>query len=112
ANPLSLNAGQVQTPISDPCVFVSGGTSGGEFALVPFNADTVFAHIAPISFTSEGVAAVTTPLANRTFASAPSFSLTPDADAAALVGSSSGFEIRLRNSDRRAFITLISPARS
>jgi len=112
ANPLSLNAGQVQTPISDPCVFVSGGTSGGEFALVPFNADTVFAHIAPISFTSEGVAAVTTPLANRTFASAPSFSLTPDADAAALVGSSSGFELRLRNSERRVLTPLIPAARS
>src|SRR6476659_9749446 len=82
ANPLSLNAGQVQTPISDACVFVSGGTAGGEFALVPFNADTVYAHNASIAFTSQGVSAVTAPLTSRTFASAPSFSLTPDNDAA------------------------------
>ena len=112
ANPLSLNPGQVQTPISDPCVYVSGGTSGGEFALVPFDADTVYGHIASISFTSQGAAAVTTPLASRTFASAPSFSLTPDADAAALVGSSSGFELRLRESERRVLTPLIPAARS
>lgn len=112
ANPLSLNAGQVQTPISDACVFVSGGTSGGEFALVPFDADTVYAHIASVAFTSQGVAAVTTPLADRTFASAPSFSLTPDKDAAALVGSTSGFELRLRETERRVLTPLIPAARS
>ena len=112
ANPLSLNPGQVQTPISDPCVYVSGGASGGEFALVPFSADTVYGHIASISFTSQGVAAVTTPLASRAFATAPSFSLTPDADAAALVGSSSGFELRLRESERRVLTPLIPAARN
>src|SRR5689334_8533851 len=89
ANPISLNAGQVQTPISDACVYVSGGSSGGEFALVPFNADTVYAHSASISFTSQGASAVSTPLASRTFATAPSFSLTPSEDAAKMVGSSS-----------------------
>ena len=112
ANPLSLNVGQVQTPISDACVYVSGGSSGGEFALVPFNADTVYGHIAPISFTSQGVSTVTAPLASRTFASAPSFSLTPDADAAAMVGSSSGFELRLRESERHVLTPLIPAARS
>jgi hypothetical protein len=112
ANPLSLNAGQVQTPISDACVYVSGGTSGGEFALVPFNADTVYAHIASVAFTSQGVAAVTTPLTSRTFASAPSFSLTPDKDAAAMVGSTSGFELRLRENERRVLTPLIPAARS
>lgn len=112
ANPLSLNAGQVQTPISDACVYVSGGTAGGEFALVPFNADTVYGHIAPISFTSQGVSAVSTPLTSRTFASIPSFSLTPNEDAAATVGSSSGFELRLRESERRNLTPLIPAARS
>ena len=112
ANPLSLNAGQVQTPISDACVYVSGGASGGEFALVPFNADTVYAHSASISFTSQGVSSVSAPLTSRTFASAPSFSLTPDNDAAAMVGSASGFELRLRESERRVLTPLIPAARS
>src|SRR6185437_3975981 len=112
SNPLSLSPGQVQTPISDACVYVSGGTTGGEFALVPFYADTVYAHSASISFTSQGASAVTTPLASRTFASAPSFSLTPGEDAAAMVGSSSGFELRLRESERRVLTPLIPAARS
>ena len=112
ANPLSMSIGQVETPISDACVYVSGGTSGGEFALVPFNADTVYARSATVSFTSQGVAAVTTPLASRTFASAPSFSLTPGENAAAMVGSSSGFELRLRESERRVLTPLIPAARS
>jgi len=112
ANPLSLNAGQVQTPISDACVYVSGGASGGEFALVPFNADTTYSHLASISFTSQGVSAVSTPLTSRTFASLPSFSLTPTEAAAAAVGSSSGFELRLRESERRNLTPLIPGARS
>lgn len=112
ANPLSLTAGQVQTPISAACVYVSGGSSGGEFALVPFNADTVYAHSASISFTSQGASAVTTPLASRTFASAPSFSLTPSDNAPAIAGSSSGFELQLRESERRVLSPLIPAARS
>lgn len=112
ANPLSLSAGQVQTPISATCVYVSGGASGGEFALVPFNADTTYAHSASISFTSQGASAVTTPLASRTFAAAPSFSLTPSDQSAAMLGSSSGFEMRLRESERRVLTPLIPAARS
>ena len=111
SNPLSLSAGQVQTPISDACVYVSGGTGGGEFALVPFNADTVYAHSASISFTSQGASAPTSPLASRTFAMAPSLSLSPSDQASTALGSASDFELRLRESERRVLTPLIPAAR-
>src|SRR5438309_95306 len=76
-NPLALGAGEVRTPIADACVFLSGGASGGEFALVPFNSDTSYPRTASLAFTSSGVSAVTTPLQSRTFALGPSLSLTP-----------------------------------
>jgi hypothetical protein len=111
SNPLSLSAGQVQTPISDACVYVSGGTTGGEFALVTFNADTVYAHSASISFTAQGASAVTSPLSSRTLAMAPSLSLTLNDQAAAPLGSASNFELRLRESERRVLTPLIPAAR-
>src|SRR3982751_3890684 len=64
-NPVTLGAGEVRTPIADACVFVSGGASGGEFALVPFNSDTVYPHTASLAFTSSGVSTVATPLQSR-----------------------------------------------
>ena len=111
SNPLSLNAGQVQTPISDACVYVSGGTTGGEYALVPFNADSVYAHSASISFTAQGASAVSTPLTNRTLAMTPSLSLTPIGQGATTLGSASDFELRLRESERRVLTPLIPAAR-
>jgi hypothetical protein len=111
SNPLSLNAGQVQTPISDACVYVSGGTTGGEYALVPFNADSVYAHSASISFTAQGASAVSTPLTNRTIAMTPSLSLTPIEQSATTLGSASDFELRLRESERRVLTPLIPAAR-
>lgn len=111
SNPLSLSAGQVQTPISDACVYVSGGTTGGEFALVPFNADTVYAHSASISFTAQGASAVSSPLTSRTLAMAPSLSLTLNDQAAAPLGSASDFELRLRESERHVLTPLIPAAR-
>ena len=112
ANPLSMNAGQVQTPISDACVYVSGGSSGGEFALVPFNSDTIYTHSASISFNSKGASTVSSPLASRTFAMAPSFSLTPSDQATTVLASSNDFELRLRDSERRVLTPLIPAARS
>jgi hypothetical protein len=112
ANPITLGQGEVRTPISDPCVYVSGGTSGGEFALVPFNADSVYTRIATVAFTSSGVSAVTTPLTERAFALGPSMSLTPSGNSSTLLTPNNDFDIRLRESERRVLTRLIPSARS
>src|SRR3954470_5450402 len=65
SNPVTLAVGEVRTPISDACVFVSSGSSNGEYALVPFNADTIYTRTSSLSFTSSGVTAVSTPLQTR-----------------------------------------------
>lgn len=112
ANPLSLNTGEVRTPISDACVYISGGTSGAEFALVPFNADTAYTRTASLSFTSSGVSTVATPLQSRTFATLPSFDLSPSQITSPGLAVSSDFELRLRESERRVLTPLIPAARS
>jgi hypothetical protein len=111
ANPLTLGAGEVRTPIATTCVFVSGGASGGEFALVPFNSATADSLTASLTFTSSGVSAITTPLQSRTFALGPSLSLTPSGTSPAVV-SSHAFEIRLRESERRVLTPLLAGARA
>jgi hypothetical protein len=112
ANPLTLSAGEVRTPLTAPCVFVSGGSSGGEFALVPFNGDTVYAHSASLSFTTSNVSTVTTPLQSRTFASATLFSAIPSANSTTMLQPSTEFDLRLRESERRVLTPLIPAARS
>jgi hypothetical protein len=110
-NPVTLGAGEVRTPIADACVFVSGGASGGEFALVPFNSDTVYPRTASLAFTSSGVSPVTTPLQSRTLAFGPSLSLTPSGTSPAVVPSYA-FDIRLRESERRILTPLLPAARA
>src|SRR4051794_19355507 len=86
-NPITLGAGEVRTPISDACVYISAGSGGGEYALVPFNSATADSITASLTFTSSGVGAITTPLQSRTFALGPSLSLTPSGTSAAAVAS-------------------------
>ena len=69
-NPLSLNPGEVQAPLSGTCAYIAGGASAGEYALVPFNADTLYSSVATLSFTTQGVTPVTAPLQTRTPAAA------------------------------------------
>ena len=83
SNPVTLAVGEVRTPLSDACVYVSSGTGGGEYALVPFNADTGYLHTSSLSFTSSGVTAVSTPLQTRAMANAPLFDMSPSAAATA-----------------------------
>jgi hypothetical protein len=112
SNALSLSAGEVRTPIDASCVFVSGGSSGSEFALVPFNTDTLYARSAVLNFTASGATTVTTPLQSRTFANAPLFSAVPSASSTLLLAPSVGFDAKLRESERRVLTPLIPAARS
>ena len=111
SNPVSLGQGEVRTPISDACVYVSGA-AGGEFALVPFNADSVYTRTASLAFTSSGVTPVSTPLTSRTYAFSPSLSLTPSGNASTAVTPNTAFDLRLRESERRVLTRLIPAARS
>lgn len=111
ANALSLSTGEVRTPLDASCVFVSGGSTGAEFAIVPFNADS-FAKTATVNFTSSGASTVATPLQTRTFASAPSFSIIPTASSAAVAEPSTQFDMMLRASERRVLTRLMPSARS
>jgi hypothetical protein len=112
ANALSLNAGEVRTPISSSCVSVSGGGAGGEFALVAFNTDTDTLRTASVNFTSSGASTVSTPLTSRTFAQGPSFTLMPSASTASILERSNDFDVQLRHSERRVLTPLMSSARS
>lgn len=112
SSPISLTVGEVTTPITANCVYVAGGASGGEFALVPFNADTQYSRTASLSFTSSGVSAVSTPLSSRTLAFAPSFDILASASTAAMATASTEFDIGLRQSERRLLTRLIPSARS
>ena len=112
SNPLSLAVGQVTTPITDACVYVSGGVSGGDFALVPFNADTLYTRTASLSFTSSGVSASSSPLSSRTLAFSPSFDMMQSGVNAMIATPSHQFEIGLRQSERRVLTRLIPSART
>ena len=112
SNPLSLNAGEVRTPLDASCVFVSGGSAGGEFALVAFNTDTQYARTSSLNFTSQGASTVSTPLTTRTFAQGPSLNLIPSATSASILARSNEFDVGLRQSERRVLTPLMSSARS
>ena len=112
SNPVSLALGEVRTPIADACVFVAGGASGGEYALVPFNSDTAYSHTASLTFTSSGVTAATSPLSSQTLAFSPSFDMSPSLSGAARATPATEFEVGLRESERRVLSRLIPSARS
>jgi len=112
SNPVTLALGEVRTPITAACVYVSGGASGGEYALVPFNSDTVYTRTAAISFTSSGVTAATSPLSSQTLAFSPSFDMSPNVSGAAKATAATAFEIGLRESERRVLSRFIPSARS
>lgn len=109
---LSLSGGEVKTPLDASCVFVSGGSTGGEFAIVAFNADTDSVRTASVNFTSQGAGVVSTPLQSRTFAQAPLLNLMPGETNASIPSRSNTFELKLRNSERRVLPPLMSSART
>jgi hypothetical protein len=113
ASPLSLTPGEVQTPLSGTCVYVSGGTSGGEFALIPFDSDTSSSGTpATLSLSSSDVSAVTTPLKTLIPASSPMYTAVPDLSGNANTLQLPPYELSLRESERRVLTPLMSSARS
>ena len=112
---LSLNPGEVRTPIAQLGVCVSGGTGGAEFALVPFNFSTTFSNIASLDFTSSGASTVTTPPLARVPVSPATLSLASSFGASttpALFATPVGFDSRLREAERRVLTPLIPTARA
>ena len=112
SSPLTLAVGEVRTPITDNCVYVSGGASGGEFALVPFNADTMYSRSASLSFSSSNVSATGSPLSSRTLAFSPLLDIEPTGGSAAIAVPNRQFEIGLRQSERRVLSRFIPSARN
>src|SRR5690242_10892535 len=112
SNPVALGLGEVKTPITDNCIYVAGGASGGDFALVPFNADTQYSHTASLSFTSSGVSASSSPLSSQTLAFSPSFSVSLGGSSVATATPAREFELGLRASERRLLTRFIPSARS
>src|SRR5690348_7985515 len=76
SNPVTLTPGEVEPSITGTCIFINS-TDAGEYALVPFNSDTTYAHTATIAFTSQGASAVSSVLQLTPFALAPELSLIP-----------------------------------
>ncbi|HKW47378.1 MAG TPA: hypothetical protein VJN70_08030, partial [Gemmatimonadaceae bacterium] len=111
-SPVALSNGEVRTSLDGSCVFLSGGSAGGEFALVAFNTDTVTTHTAALNFTSQGASPISTPLTSRTFAQGPSLNLLPTGNTTSIVERSNSFDMKLRNSERRALTPLMSAART
>src|SRR5689334_13874557 len=57
AMPLTLTVGQVMPGITGSSVCVSGGSSGAEYALIPYNGSTASLTSTTVSFTAAGTAA-------------------------------------------------------
>jgi len=110
SNTVTLTPGQVQTPITAPCVYISSA-DGGEYALVPFNADTTYKNSASITFTSQGAAAATSALSLSPFATAPLANVLLG-EASSVPTASYAYDVALRQSERRVLKPLISSARA
>lgn len=110
SNPLTLAVGQVQAGLAGTCVYLS---SGGEYALVPFNGSTVYSTGATVNFTGSGVSTTTAQLKSLVPATSPMMatvpSLTTFGTSAALLP---GFELQLRESEHRVLTPLIPAART
>lgn len=110
SNPLALSVGEVQPGLTGDCVYLS---TGGEYALVPFNGSTVYSTSSTVNFTGTGVSTVTTqlkslvPLTTASMSSEPG--LTSFASSPSLLP---GFELQLRASERRVLTPLIPAARA
>jgi len=109
--PRTLSAGEVVADIAGGCVYVAGGTSGAEFALVPFNTDTHYVRTATLNFADSGASRIATPLQSRTFASTPVFSLSPSENGLGVLEPSRDIDIVLRESERHVLKPLIPAAR-
>jgi hypothetical protein len=111
-SPLTMTVGQVMPGITGSSVCVGGGTTGAEYALIPYYGSTASSATTTVSFTATGT-------------SAPS--ATPDLIAAGnasldVIGSSAqftntytpnlAFDVKLRQRERASLSPLIAGARS
>lgn len=113
SGPLTLSPGQVQAALSGTCVSLSGGSSGGQFALVPYNSSTTYTSTASVSFTGSGVSTVTTPMTTAMLAASPMMSVVPSLTSISSSGQlMPSFEMQLRQSERRVLTPLIPAARA
>ena len=114
ADALSLNVGEVRTNLIGGCVYLASASSGAEFALVPFNTDTMSSRAATLSLTTSGVSAVTTPLQSRERASqvARSSGALPGSTQSSSLALDNEFEVQLRESERHLLTPLIPAARA
>lgn len=111
--PVSLSEGEVTTPITSSSVCVSGGGSGAEFALIPFNGSTVYSNVASMTFTATGASAVPSPALSRTDGDASLFNTGPGlAGSVSLAQPLVSFEARLRRSEQRFLTPRMSAARA
>jgi hypothetical protein len=110
SNPVTLTAGQVTTPINASCVYISS-SDAGEYALVPFNSDTTYAHTASLTFTSQGTIAVGTALQTSPMPSSPLYNILP-ASSGLAPSASYAYDVQLRQSELRVLKPLVATARS
>jgi hypothetical protein len=111
SNALTLSVGQVMTPMTGQQACVSGGTSGAEFAVIPFNSNTVYSAIGSINFTSTGANAPSGPPSLAPVAAAGT-TLAPVGPDRSLFQPLTGFDARLRALERRDLRKLLPGARA
>ena len=110
--PLTLTVGQVMPGITGSSVCVGGGTSGAEYALIPFYGSTVSAASTSVSFTATGTSA---PSASPDLIPSASASFDVSASPSPLANSYTrnfAFDAKLRRRERTALTPLINGARS
>lgn len=111
SNALDLAVGQVMTPIAGQQACVSGGAAGAEFAVIPFNSNTVYSSIASMNFTSTGANVPSGPPSLAPVAAAGT-ALAPAGPDRSVFAPLSGFDSRLRATERRDLRKLIPGARA
>ena len=110
--PLSLTVGQVMPGVAGGSVCAGGGSSGAEYALIPYYGSTSSAASATVSFTASGTTSASASPA-LVPSEGPSFDIS-GASAAGFTSSyprSFAFDRRLRRRERTALSPLIAGAR-
>ena len=110
--PLTLTVGQVMPGITASSLCVSGGTTGAEYALIPWYGSTVSSASTTVSFTATGTS---TPSASPDLisSSSASFDLSPSASPfTSSYPRNLAFDAKLRRRERASLAPLINGARS
>ncbi|HKO15169.1 MAG TPA: hypothetical protein VJU87_02965 [Gemmatimonadaceae bacterium] len=114
----TLNLGEVRTPIAAQDVCVSGGASGADFAVIPFNGSVTYSATASMSFFSQGASAPVGSASRAPAGLTPLFSVSPAPSLQMLGGfgaprsASTSYELRLRQAERQYLTPLVPAARA